>query len=125
MKQLTNNPNSDQKEQLWLLFAYCLKAFIPIVTQNYIDCFIRKNSSHPNELLTAMYNRVVFEQNSVMKPHDIRGMIQYFLKVILETLIRLKICLIWWIIVLNIHLKPIQISLLYCGMYKYSWDLIL
>jgi len=78
MKQLINNPKPDSVDKGWMLMAYCLRAFAPVATQNYVDYFIRSKAKHPEQLLVALYNKVMFEQANFMQLNEIRAMLAYF-----------------------------------------------
>lgn len=75
MKQLTENKNLISWGKGWNLMIYCLKAFSPIVTQNYLDYFIRTKAFFPEQILVVMYTKILFESKVHLQLNEIRAMV--------------------------------------------------
>jgi len=76
MKQLNLNSRPESTKKGWLLLMCCLRAFPPAVTQNYLVYFICDRAKDKDQLLTAMYNKMMFEHGEILQINDIRSMIK-------------------------------------------------
>lgn len=76
MKQLNYNSKTESERRGWTLLMCCLRAFPPSATQNCLVNFICGKAKNKDQLLTAMYNKMMFGQGEILQINDIRSMIR-------------------------------------------------
>eukprot|EP00826_Nyctotherus_ovalis_P058258 TRINITY_DN7994_c0_g3_i1.p1 TRINITY_DN7994_c0_g3~~TRINITY_DN7994_c0_g3_i1.p1 ORF type:complete len:391 (-),score=128.40 TRINITY_DN7994_c0_g3_i1:211-1383(-) len=76
MKQLNLNSKAESARKGWTLLMCCLRAFPPSATQNYLVNFICNRAKDKDQLLTAMYSKMMFGQGEILQINDIRSMIR-------------------------------------------------
>lgn len=72
LKQLRSNPNKESINKGILLLSYCLQAFSPQESWDFVEYHIRNFCEHKIPLLFFLYEKHLLKPNEIMQVSDVR-----------------------------------------------------